>query len=144
MMLRARTARPRWSHRDPVEGGNPFGPDDPRHRLWEDATTVARCALDRHDHQLSRTATVTTDSDRYRSQMLELAVARFDTWVRRGLSVVKDDDACRAYAVWLHDYVENWLAYAAETCPRVDVRDELRARLAARVQLMLSEYRPRA
>ena len=129
--LRAST-RPRWSHRDPVEGENPFEKDDPRYTRWADATTVAREALRTHDDQLRRTATVTTDLARYRSQMLDLAVARFDTWARRGLSVISGDETRRDYAVWLHDYMENWLAYAAETSPQIDVRDALRALLTAR------------
>ena len=130
--LRA-SARPRWSHRDPVEGDNPFEKDDPRYARWADATTVAREALRSHDDQLSRTVTVTADPERYRSQMLDLAVARFDTWARRGLSVISGDEACFDYAVWLHDFKEKWVAYAADTCPQIDARDQLRARLKARV-----------
>lgn len=33
---------PRWSHRDPVECGNPFPQDDPRHTVWEEASARAR------------------------------------------------------------------------------------------------------
>ena len=128
--LRA-SARPRWSHRDPVEGDNPFEKNDPRYTRWAEATTIALKSLDSHDNQLRRTAPVTTDPDRYRSQMLDLAVARFDTWARRGLSVVSDDETRHDFAGWLHDYIENWLVYTAETCPQIDVRNALRARLTA-------------
>ena len=42
----------RWSHRDPVEGGNPFQLDDSRHEVWHAATSSARNALVRIDRQL--------------------------------------------------------------------------------------------
>ena len=72
------SAVPRWSHRDPVEGGNPFPPADPRHRRWDIATDDARQALVRVDERLEATAQVTLDPVLYRAQVLDLAVGRFD------------------------------------------------------------------
>lgn len=125
------SARPRWSHRDPVEDGNPFPPGDPNAARWAEATATARARLRAHDARLAETADVTLDPARYRAQIVELAGVRFDTWAKR-LLVVLDDEARRAEGcLWLDRYVDNWLAYAAETLPHVtfgtDLEDRLRA-----------------
>ena len=130
----ALSARPRWSHRDPVEGGNPFPVADPRRGRWQAATDLALERLARHDAMLALAAEITLDPSRYRAQMLDLAVSRFDTWAERGAAVVADRASARGYADWLHRYVRNWLAYAADTCPRVDLRDALEQRLRARAE----------
>ena len=126
------SAVPRWSHRDPVEVGNPFPPDDPRHQVWHAATADGREALRRFDARLETTAQVTLDPTIYRAQVLDLAVGRFDVWARRGGAVVSSRGSLRDYERWLDEYVGNWLRYVADTCPRVDVGDELRRRLTAR------------
>ena len=133
------SAVPRWSHRDPVEGGNPFPPADPRHRRWDTATDDARQTLVRFDARLEATAQVTLDPAIYRAQLLDLAVGRFNVWARRGRSVVSSDGALRDYERWLEDYVANWLGYVAETCPRVEVGDELRTRLRGRAAHWVTE-----
>ena len=43
------SAVPRWSHRDPVEPGNPFPLGDPRHAVWEAASSQARTTLKQFD-----------------------------------------------------------------------------------------------
>ena len=126
------SAVPRWSHRDPVEGDNPFSPADPRHETWHVATTDARATLLRVDARLETTAQVTLDPVVYRTQLLDLAIGRFDVWARRGRSVVCSRRALRDYERWLDEYVENWLRYIAETCPRVEVGDGFRRRLTGR------------
>ena len=125
-------AVPRWSHRDPVEGGNPFPRTDPRHGTWRAATADARQTLVRFDAHLETTAQVTLDPAIYRAQLLDLAVGRFDVWARRGLSVVGSSRALRDYERWLDAFVENWLRYVAETCPRVEADGELRRLLTGR------------
>ena len=135
------SAVPRWSHRDPVAGGNPFPPTDARHGTWDAATTDARRALLRFDADLKVTAQVTLDPAIYRAQLLDLAVGRFDVWARRGRSVVSSDGALQNYEQWLTDYVANWLRYVAETCPRVEVGDELRTRLRGRAAHWVAETR---
>ena len=135
------SAVPRWSHRDPVAGGNPFPPADARHSTWDAATTDARRALFRFDADLEATAQVTLDPAIYRAQLLDLAVGRFDVWARRGRSVVLSDGALQNYEQWLADYVANWLGYVAETCPRVEVGDELRTRLRGRSAHWVAETR---
>ena len=79
-----------------------------------------------------RTAQVTLDPLRYRAQLLDLAVDRFDIWTERGLTVVSTEQTRRDYEHWLAAYVTNWLHYVADTCPRVDAATELRARLRER------------
>ena len=135
------SAVPRWSHRDPVEGGNPFAPTDPRHGTWDAATGVARAALRRDDAHMAETAQVTLDPEIYRAQLLDLAAARFDVWARRGRSVVLTDAALRDYDRWLADYVANWLRYVGETCPQVESRGKLRTRLTRRAAHWMTETR---
>lgn len=130
--LLRKSARPRWSHRDPVEGGNPFPTNYPQYASWEEATRIAQLALRRHDAHLYQTVATLLDPEHYRAQLLDLAVSRFDTWARRGRSVISDNDTWRDYTAWLHNYADNWLKYVAETCPHTDVGDELRERLTAR------------
>jgi len=125
------SAVPRWSHRDPVECGNPFAPADPRHEAWHTATRDARDALVRIDAELEREP-VRPGPDRYPVPLVALAVARFDVWARRSLTIVRSPRALRDYALWLKDYTERWLNYVAETCPKVDVADELRVQLTTR------------
>ena len=127
--IRHRSAVPRWSHRDPVEGGNPFIDGDPRREIWEAATREARRELERCDAHIAATARVTLDPVVYRAQLIDLALRRFDTWAGRGLSVVSNEGELADYRRWLDVYVENWLGYVADTCPRVDTGDELRRRL---------------
>ena len=135
------SAVPRWSHRDPVEDRDPFTPTDPRHGTWDAATRVATAALRRDDAHVAETAQVTLDPEIYRAQLLDLAASRFDVWARRGRSVVSTDAALRDYNRWLEDYVANWLRYVGETCPRVNMRDELRARLTRRAAHWVSKRR---
>ena len=128
------SAVPRWSHRDPVEGGNPFTDGDPRRRTWAQATAAARATLAGYDDALGTSAPLTHDPQTYGRRLIELATMRFDTWARRGLATVDGDAARRDYEAWLRAYVANWRAYVAETCPHAGaaVRDELHARITAR------------
>ena len=129
--IRHRSAVPRWSHRDPVEGGNPFIDGDPRREIWQAATREARRELERCDAHIAATARVTLDPVVYRAQLIDLALRRFDTWAERGLSVVSNEGELDDYRRWLDVYVENWLGYVADTCPRVETGDELPSRLGA-------------
>ena len=137
------SAVPRWSHRDPVEGGNPFPSDDARHGTWNIATADARQALLRFDTDLQTTAQITLDPTLYRAQLLDLAVGRFDVWARRLGSVVSSRDELGDYERWLAAYIANWLRYVAETCPRVDLGDELRTRLQGRAAHWVAKTRHR-
>ncbi len=139
------SAVPRWSHRDPVESGNPFPSGDLRRARWDEATARAREALQRHDDEIAASAVVGSDPSIYARQWLALATQRFDTWARRGLAVVDDATTRRAYAAWLDTYVSNWRAYVADTCPHVDpeVQGELVGRLQARAAHWSSEARRR-
>ena len=129
--VRHPSAVPRWSHRDPAEGGSPFADGDPRREVWDAATLEARRALERCDAHVAATARVTLDPDAYREQLVDLALRRFDIWAERGLSAVSDDRGRADYRQWLDAYADNWLAYVADTCPRVDAGPALRRRLDA-------------
>ena len=129
-------AVPRWSHRDPVECGNPFAPDDDRHPMWHAATGHAKDTLIRVDAELE--LTLARHPQPYPVRLVALAVARFDVWAQRAQAIVKSPSALEDYERWLDDYRENWLEYVAETCPRVDVADDLRAGLAARLRFWIA------
>ena len=128
------SAVPRWSHRDPVEGGNPFPAGELRHMRWEEATARALAVLKRYDADLAASDVVTSEPDVYARQWMDLAKVRFDTWARRGLAAVDNTTAQRDYARWLRTSVENWRVYVADTCPHVApaVRDALVSRLRVR------------
>jgi len=126
------SANPRWSHRDPVEGSIPFPPGTREFAVWTAATDTAHDRLREMDARIARTAQVTLDPRVYRTQLLDLAVDRFDVWAERGFAVVSTEETRHAYECWLANYVTNWLRYVAETCPRVDMRDELERRLRKR------------
>ena len=127
--IRQPSAVPRWSHRDPVEGGNPFPAGDARREPWDAATREAKRALERCDARIAATARVTLDPVVYRAQLIDLALRRFDVWAERAVSVVSDAGELDDYRRWLDVYVGNWLGYVADTCPSVETGDELRRRL---------------
>jgi hypothetical protein len=129
----------RWSHRDPVEGGNPFPQDDSRHDTWHAATCAARDALVRIDRQLDDIERAGPHPDPYPVRLVALAGARFDVWAQRLQSVVRSPGALQDYEVWLATYVVHWLAYVADTCPWVDIEDELRTRLSSRAQYWVAD-----
>ena len=132
------SAVPRWSHRDPVECGNPFEPDDDRHRAWHAATERARNALACIDAGLELEP-LSQHPDPYTVRVVALAVARFDIWSQRGLAAVRSPPELRDYEQWLENYTENWLAYVADTCPQIEVSTELRARLRARSRFWIND-----
>jgi hypothetical protein len=129
----------RWSHRDPVEGGNPFPLGDSRHEAWHTATCSARDVLVRIDRELDEAEEAGPHPDPYPVRLVALAVSRFDVWARRVQSIVRSPAALRDYEVWLTMYVAHWLVYVADTCPRAAVGDDLRARLSARAQYWVAE-----
>ena len=137
------SAVPRWSHRDPVEGGNPFPAGDPRRARWDKATAHALAALRHYDAELAAHTLVSDDPSVYARQWLDLATVRFDTWARRGIAAVDNSAAQRDYAAWLQIYVANWRAYVADTCPhvRAEVRGELVAHLVTRTAYWKDEAR---
>ena len=136
------SATPRWSHRDPVEGGNPFAAGAPRHARWDEATTHALATLQRYDTDLAA-RTLSGDPSVYARRWLDLATTRFDTWAQRGLAAVNGTAAHRDYEAWLQAYAANWRAYVADTCPHVaeDIRNELASRLTVRAAHWTNEAR---
>lgn len=132
-------AAARWSHRDPVESGNPFPPHDSRYEIWNAATLVARGALVQIDRDLDEFERAGPHPDPYPVRVVRLAEARFDVWAKRLLAVVCDAAALKDYEEWLTRYVGHWLVYVSDTCPRIDVGAELRTRLAARADHWVEE-----
>jgi hypothetical protein len=129
----------RWSHRDPVEGGNPFALDDWRHQAWHAATCAARDMLVRIDREMDEAEQAGPHPDPYPVRLVTLAVSRFDVWARRVQSIVRSPAALRDYEVWLATYVAHWLVYVADTCPKADAGRELGARLSSRAQYWVAE-----
>lgn len=134
-------AAARWSHRDPVEAGNPFPPEDERHQTWDAATRRAKETLVRIDEQLDAAEKAGAHPDPYPVRLVALAEARFDVWAARLLTVVQGPEALADYEAWLATYVAHWLAYVADTCPRVAVADALRERLSSRARYWMGEAR---
>ena len=137
------SAVPRWSHRDPVEGGNPFPVGERPHARWEEATARALADLKCYDDGLAGPELAGGEPGVYARRWLDLATMRFDTWARRGLAGVTDPAAERDYAAWIQTYVANWRAYVAATCPHVppNIRRELGTRLATRSAYWINEAR---
>jgi hypothetical protein len=133
------SAAARWSHRDPVEGGNPFPQHDSRHEAWNAATLVATDALVHIDRELDEVERAGEHPDPYPVRVIGLAESRFDVWAKRLLSIVRNAAALEDFEVWLAIYVEHWLAYVSDTCPKVDVGDDLRTRLAGRAKYWVAE-----
>lgn len=132
-------AVPRWSHRDPVDGGNPFTPDDDQYPLWQAATHRAKDTLARADAAFELDQI--PHPQPYPVRLVALAVGRFDVWSRRALEIVGSPHAVPDYERWLHDYRANWIRYVAETCPHVDVEDDLSVQLTARIRFWVDEAR---
>lgn len=127
-------AAARWSHRDPVEAGNPFPPEDDRHQTWDAATRRAKDTLVRIDEQLDAAERMGPHAEPYPVRLVALAEARFDVWAERLSTVVQNPEALVDYEAWLATYIANWLVYVADTCPRIAVADELRERLSSRAR----------
>ena len=104
-----------------------------------DATAVAQAALLEHDRQLAIEDAEGAEVADYPERVIELASARFDTWARRGVSAVDSADAVADYARWLSAYVDNWVGYARETCPRLTIARTLRERLSQRATSWLAD-----
>jgi hypothetical protein len=120
---------------DPVEA-NPFPPEHPAHQVWMDATRKAEMELSCINTDAPALLTPATAHE----WMLMLVVAKFDVWARRGVQVAWTDDAVRSYGRWLVDYANAWIEslFTRVThlprLPREMFLDDLRRRLAARVQ----------
>ena len=122
----------RWSHRDPIEQGNPFSQKDSRHRMWHTATAYAEKALVRSDGEFEHT--LRNKPEPYPTCVVILAVSRFDVWSRRALSIVRSYPALLDYEQWLAMYVKHWLKYVKDTCPKIDVNDIMGTQLTARAK----------
>ncbi len=128
------SARPRWSHRDPVEGENPFKLDSQSRAIWSRATDIAKDRLRHHDDHLNNRLGHTENLKQYQTELVSLVTTRFDIWAERGLAVVDSQSLCNEYIAWLHTYATNWLGYVHDTCPHISVKKILEIRLASRTK----------
>jgi hypothetical protein len=92
---------------DPVDG-NPFAVQDPRHKVWSEATREA-------EEEVARTkaaallASTCVDPSREGARLLLFAAvethgAIFDAWAKRGITVLWSDDEMHSYDQWLVAY----------------------------------------
>ena len=132
------SATPRWSHRDPVERGNPFPVNDSRYRKWELATREANAVLVEQDRLFSNLKSNVTS---YPKDVIKFATTRFDVWAKRCLSIVCNPSAARNYEQWLNTYVERWLLYTSQTCPQIDIQKALERTLRIRVSYWTTQAR---
>jgi hypothetical protein len=127
---------------DPVRK-NPFPNEDPRHKVWEDATHDAEEEL--HRFNSGHLKTRPDPSDLGVSWMCDLVVGKFDIWAKRGVQVLWSDDAVRTYDKWLLNYAQSWLrkirAFFPTSIPIETLLRELRLRLIARVEWWKGEAR---
>jgi hypothetical protein len=130
---------------DPVEG-NPYPADDPRHRVWDDATHRAdeeSCRFNSHVIATSRI----NSPDGAVNWVCALVVGRFDIWARRGVHVVWCDAEVTAYDQWLLNYAEAWLndLNIADSFRSLVSRDallsEVRLHLMGRIEWWRAEAR---
>ena len=68
---------------------------------------------------------------------MQLAVAKFDVWARRGAWVVWGDDAIRSYDDWLKGYAEAWLEHVGAYLQRVGMPVQPCARTVAELRIRL-------
>ena len=126
-------AVPRWSHRDPLEGYIAFRSGDRRAGVWKAATETAVNSLRSYDEKLEVREKDKRDHDvPYSVRVEDLAIARFDAWAKRGLSLVVDEETLNEYKEWLDRYATNWLTYVAETFPKLEIYQSLSDRLFSR------------
>jgi hypothetical protein len=77
--------------------------------------------------------------DPYPVRVVALAVSRFDVWARRTQSIVRSPAALHDFEVWLTMYVANWVAYVADTCPKIDAGQVLQEQLSGRVRHWMND-----
>jgi hypothetical protein len=123
---------------DPLE--NIFQNDDPRHEVWKDATRDAAAKIHRRRSDLLENFHASPEDDT--SWRVNLALATFDIWAERTVSVVWDDERLDDYDRWLENYAESWMAlYASRFSTSeslLSLLESLRFRLIQKTQLWKS------
>ncbi len=153
---------------DPIEK-NPFPLDDPRHRVWRDATRTAEqeearinvdffACLERVKREQNAAeeagGTIAQDSlllaawARDKACHVSMFLAKFDAWATRGTSVIWSDQQVEGNDRWLESFANGWIdqvsnRYASNLPPREasEFLLALRNALAARVQFWRAEAR---
>ena len=114
---------------DPIEK-NPFPLDDPRHRVWRDATRtaeqeVARINVDffaclervKREQNAAEEAAGTIAQDsllfaawaRDKACHVSMFLAKFDVWATRGTSVIWSDQLVEGNDHWLESFANGWI-----------------------------------
>jgi hypothetical protein len=140
---------------DPI-GDNPFSTDDRRYRVWQQATLNAEQELCRLNSEFLRKSPTGQEgfaawmqqnkwasaAQDFAGWTLDMCVAKFDIWARRGIQVVWSENAVRAYDQWLFNYAKGWLNVQKDTGYLSDsVLLDLKSRLAERVECWKAEAR---
>ena len=152
---------------DPIEK-NPFPLDEPRHRVWRDATRTAeqeeaRINVDffaclervkREQNAAEEAGGTIQDSlllaawARDKACRVSMVLAKFDAWAKRGTHVIWSDQQVEGNDRWLEFYANVWIdqvsnSYASNLPPREasELLLALRNALAARVQFWRAEAR---
>jgi hypothetical protein len=109
---------------DPIDT-NPFPADDPRQRVWQEATIRAEQEVHEANAIYMKMRTEPPESGHpYESLLLTLAcygyliLATFDAWAFRGLHVVWSDAALSDFDQWLAKYANSWLVSMGAFCLR--------------------------
>jgi hypothetical protein len=125
---------------DPIEG-NPFSSEDPRHAVWQESTLAAEQELCRLNSNYS--AGVANSQSEHVTRFVALAVAKFDIWARRYVTVVWTRNDLRGFDQWVFNYANAWLADVEEkNLPHKDfVLHELRAHLISRMEFWKAQAR---
>lgn len=152
---------------DPIEK-NPFPLDEPRHRVWRDATRTAEqeearinvdfvACLERvkcEQNAAEEAGGTIQDSlllaawARAKACYLSMFLAKFDAWAKRGTHVIWSDQEVERNDRWLEFYANVWIdqvsnSYASNLPPREasELLLALRNALAARVHFWRAEAR---
>ena len=136
---------------DPVEG-NPFSPNDPRYRIWEDATRVAEQKVHLFVAAFSD-ALAEIPLPKGEDEICRYLIARwghhvttkYDIWAERGVHVVWNNEEVKAFDQWLANYANAWLKTVKAFFPAdIDsdlLLQELRQLLIGRMEFWKSEAR---
>lgn len=137
---------------DPIEG-NPFANDDPRNKVWADATRAAEAQVARIRERILRTLSALPvvappdfDAEQFGRLSNEATAEIFDAWAQRYVNVVWSDPEVLAFDAWLVKYAEAVFKGVAEkpapaAYPLEATLTHLRYLLGSRVQHWKAEAR---
>jgi len=97
---------------DPVEG-NPFPLENPRHKVWSEATRAAEMEIAAVSAQSMARTSNFSEFMKHPLSPYEWLVApvlvKFDIWAKRGIQVVWTDPEVLLFDKWLVEFANGWL-----------------------------------